>query len=242
MDTAESYQVKLEAFQGPLDLLLFLIRKKKIDIHDIPISAITKDYLHYLNQKEQINLGREAEFLLMASLLIHIKSQMLLPREIVAEDDMEDPRKVLVDRLLDFQKIKAAGSLLREKENQELQKWQRTFLPPSEGEEELELTEVSLFDLAEAFFTLMKKKERDNVRTIKGKDVTQEEKLKEMLDYLRKHSFLDFIDYFNQQKTISEAFMSFFCLLELIKARIVVAVQESLFHTIKVWLRKESPS
>lgn len=242
MDTSESYQVKLEAFQGPLDLLLFLIRKKKIDIHDIPISAITKDYLNYLDQKEKINLEREAEFLLIAALLIYIKSQMLLPREIVPEDDMEDPRQILVDRLLGYQKIKAAGSLLRERENEELQKWQRTFLPPSDREEELELTEISLFDLAEAFFTLMKKKERENIKTIKGKEVTHEEKMKEMLDYLEKHSFLDFIEYFNRQETISEAFLSFFCLLELIKARIVVAIQESLFHTIKVWLRKESPS
>jgi len=242
MDTSESYQVKLEAFQGPLDLLLFLIRKKKIDIHDIPISSITKDYLNYLDQKEEINLEREAEFLLIAALLIYIKSQMLLPREVVPEDDTEDPRKVLVDRLLDYQKIRAAGSLLREKENEELQKWQRTFLPPSDREEELELTEISLFDLAEAFFTLMKKKERNNMRTITVKEVTHEEKMKEMLDYLEKHSFLDFIEYFNQQETISEAFVSFFCLLELIKARIVVAIQESLFHTIKVWLRKESPS
>ena len=245
MDTAESYQVKLEAFQGPLDLLLFLIRKKKIDIHDIPISAITKDYLSYLDQKEKINLEREAEFLLIAALLIYIKSQMLLPREIVPEADMEDPRKVLVDRLLGYQKIKAAGSILREKESEELQKWQRTFLPlsdTSDREEELELTEISLFDLAEAFFTLMKKKERENMRTIKEREVTHEEKMKEMLDYLEKHSFLDFIEYFNQQETISEAFVSFFCLLELIKARIVVAIQESLFNTIKVWLRKESPS
>jgi len=122
MDTSESYQVKLEAFQGPLDLLLFLIRKKKIDIHDIPISAITKDYLNYLDQKEKINLEREAEFLLIAALLIYIKSQMLLPRETVPEDDMEDPRRILVDRLLGYEKIKAAGSLLREKENEELQK------------------------------------------------------------------------------------------------------------------------
>ncbi len=242
MDTSESYQVKLEAFQGPLDLLLFLIRKKKIDIHDIPISSITKDYLKYLDQKEKINLEHEAEFLLIAALLIYIKSQMLLPRETVPEDDMEDPRNVLIDRLLDFQKIKAAGSLLREKENKELKKWKRTFLPPSDKEEELELTEISLFDLAEAFFTLMKKKERDSMRTIKGEEVTHEEKMKEMLDYLKKHTFLDFIEYFNRQETFAEAFLSFFCLLELIKARIVVAIQESLFNTIKVWLRKESPS
>ena len=231
MDTSESYQVQLEAFQGPLDLLLFLIKQKKIDIHDIPIAAITKDYLAYLDQKEKINLEREAEFLLVAALLIFIKSQM-----------GEDPRQVLVDRLLDYQKIKAAGLLLRNKESEQLQNWQRTFLPPLETQEEPELSEVSLFDLAEAFFTVMKRKERENIKIIKGKEVTHEEKMKEMLDYLEQHVFLDFIDYFNAQESIEEAFVSFFCLLELIKARLVIAIQERLFHTIRVWLRKESPS
>ena len=94
-----------------------LIRKKKIDIHDIPIATITKEYLEYLNHKERINLDREAEFLLIASLLIYIKSQMLLPREKALEEE-KDPRQVLVDRLLDYQKIKAAGLLLREKEEE----------------------------------------------------------------------------------------------------------------------------
>jgi len=99
----DGYQVKLEFFEGPLDLLLFLIRKKKIDINDIPMAVITRDYLDYLEKKDQINLDREAEFLFIASLLIYIKSQMLLPREqeALAEDD---PRQQLVDRLLEFQK------------------------------------------------------------------------------------------------------------------------------------------
>ncbi|GAG39469.1 unnamed protein product, partial [marine sediment metagenome] len=81
MEEARDYQVNLEVFQGPLDLLLFLIRKKKIDIHDIPIATITREYLAFLTQKEKINLEREGEFLLIAALLIYIKSQMLLPRE-----------------------------------------------------------------------------------------------------------------------------------------------------------------
>mgnify|MGYP001557492770 CR=1 FL=1 len=86
MEEARDYQVNLEVFQGPLDLLLFLIRKKKIDIHDIPIATITREYLAHLNQKEKIHLEREGDFLLMAALLIYIKSQMLLPRESEQED------------------------------------------------------------------------------------------------------------------------------------------------------------
>src|SRR4030042_4559065 len=97
----EGSQVRLEVFEGPMDLLLFLIRKKKIDSSDIPISTITREYLAYLERKERINLDREAEFLLMAALLISIKSQLLLPREQPPLDG-EDPRRPLIARLLQY--------------------------------------------------------------------------------------------------------------------------------------------
>jgi len=241
MEEAREYQVNLEVFQGPLDLLLFLIRKKKIDIHDIPIASITREYLDYLDRKENINLEREGEFLLIAALLIYIKSQMLLPRETLAEEE-EDPRKVLVDHLLEYQKIKAASALLREKEDKQMMLWQRTALPSLPSKDELELTEVSLFDLAEAFLTLMKKKEQENIRLIHGKDYSLEVKMKELIDFLKENRYLDFQEYFDHQESIEEALVSFFCLLELIKARIVIAVQETLFRSIKVWLRQEARS
>jgi segregation and condensation protein A len=233
------YKVNLDVFQGPLDLLLYLIRKKKIDIHDIPIATITREYLAYLDQKERINLEREAEFLLVAALLIYIKSQMLLPRERPLEDE-EDPRQVLVNRLLEYQKIKAACAILRQKEENELPKWKRDIPPPEFLSEELDLTEVSLFNLAEAFFILMKKKERENIQIIRGKEYSMEEKMNEIVNFLKENQYLDFTEYFESQTTIEEALVSFFCLLELIKARVVYAIQETLFQTIKVWLRKES--
>jgi segregation and condensation protein A len=238
-DTAEGYQVRLQIFEGPLDLLLFLIRKKKIEIHDIPIATIARDYLEYLDRKEQINLDREAEFLFVAALLIYIKSQMLLPREKDLAEG-EDPRRVLVNRLLEYQKVKAACSLLREKEDDQLQQWKRNFLPPLPGEEELDLTEVSLFDLAESFFMIMKRKAAQDFRVIKGKDVSLEDKMKEILGTLEKDGPLDFLDYFGRQESMEEALVSFFCLLELIKSRTIVAVQDDLFQTIKVWLRKDT--
>ncbi|NIM91002.1 MAG: segregation/condensation protein A [Candidatus Aminicenantes bacterium] len=238
MESAETYQVNLEVFQGPLDLLLFLIRKQKIDIHDIPVATITQEYLQYLEQKEKINLDREAEFLLMAALLIYIKSQMLLPREATLEEE-EDPRQSLVHRLLDYQKMKAASTLLRKKEAEELLKWKRTFLPPFLETEDLDLIEVSLFDLAEAFFTVMKKKERGDFQVIKRKEYSVEEKTEEILAILRENSYLDFLDFFARQVTLEEALVSFFSLLELIKARRVIAVQEKLFQSIKVWITKD---
>jgi len=239
IETSEGYQVKLEIFEGPLDLLLFLIRKKKIDIHDIPIAAITRDYLEYLDRKEQINLDREAEFLFVSALLIYIKSQMLLPREKDLAEE-EDPRRVLVNRLLEYQKVKAACSILREKEDDQLQQWKRNFLPPLPGEEDLDFTEVSLFDLAESFFMIMKRKAAQDYKVIKGKDISLEDKMKEIVGVLEKNGPIDFLEYFERQEYLEEALVAFFCLLELIKSRTVVAVQDDLFQTIKVWLRKDT--
>ena len=241
MEEPREYQVNLEVFQGPLDLLLFLIRKRKINIHDIPIASITREYLDYLDRKERINLEREGEFLLIAALLIYIKSQMLLPRESMREEE-EDPRNVLVSRLLDYQKIKAASALLREKEGKQMMLWQRTALPPLQSKDEQELSEVSLFDLAEAFLILMKKKEQENFRLISGKDFSLEEKMKELIDLLKEKGYLDFLEYFYSQESMEAALVSFFCLLELIKAGIATAIQKSLFDSIEVWLRQEIPS
>lgn len=223
-----------------MDLLLFLIRKKKIEIQDIPIAVITSEYLQYLEKKEQINLQRESEFLVIAALLIHIKSRMLLPRE--TEPDEEDPRQALVDRLLDYQNIQAACSILRDKEEEELKKWKRVKPPPSVVPDELEFLEVSLFDLAEIFFKLMKKKEKEPIKVIRGRDLSAQEKTREITNILREKSFLDFYEYFNRQETFEEALLSFLCMLEMIKKKIAVAVQDNLFNTIKVWLRKAAPA
>jgi segregation and condensation protein A len=237
LDYSQSYQIDLEVFQGPLDLLLFLIKKKKIDIHNIPIASITKEYLNYLDNKKNINLERESEFLLMAALLIHIKSQMLLPRETSQEE--EDPRQILVNRLLDYKNIKAACKILREKEEKQIRKWKRKELPKSVSFQELDFMEVSLFDVAEVFFKLMKRQKKEPIKEINRRDFSVKEKKQDIIRYLKDHPYLDFIEYFSHQKTIEESLISFFCLLELISERIVIAVQKSLFHRIEVWLKSE---
>jgi segregation and condensation protein A len=235
---AEGYQVRLDVFEGPLDLLLFLIRKKKIDIHDIPIAAITRDYLGYLERKAEINLDREAEFLFIAALLIYIKSQMLLPRETDLAEG-EDPRRVLVDRLVEYERVKAACSLLREREDVQILQWKRDFIPPLTGETELEPVELSLFDLAESFFLLMKRRAAETTRTIRGRDISVEAKMKELVDLLRERDMIDFLEYFEAHASLEEALISFFCILELVKSRVAVARQDELFRTIRVWLRKD---
>src|SRR5215813_12729223 len=106
-ESADQYKVKLSMFEGPLDLLLFLIRKEQVSIYDIPIARITDQYLDYLRKMEELDIGVAGEFLLMAATLIQIKSQMLLPRDpLVPEEEIEDPRKELVEQLLEHQKFK----------------------------------------------------------------------------------------------------------------------------------------
>jgi len=239
-EASDGYQVRLDVFEGPLDLLLFLIRKKKIDIHDIPIAAITRDYLGYLERKTEINLDREAEFLFIAALLIYIKSQLLLPRETDLAEG-EDPRRVLVDRLVEYEKVKAACSLLREREDVQILQWKRDFIPPLSGESELEPVELSLFDLAESFFLLMKRRAAESTRTIRGRDVSIEAKMKELVGLLHDRHMIDFLEYFEAHASLEEALIAFFCVLELIKSRVAVAVQDELFQTIRVWLRKDAP-
>ncbi|MCX7973905.1 MAG: segregation/condensation protein A [Candidatus Aminicenantes bacterium] len=238
-DLQESYQVRLEIFEGPLDLLLFLIKKRKLNIHDIPIAVITRDYLEYLARKQNINLNREAEFLLMAAFLIFLKSQMLLPREQLQLNEESDPRRILVDQLLEYQKMKITSSLLRKKEEEQQRRWLRPFVPVPLSLEEEEILEVNLFDLAECFYLLMKQKEDENFKVLKGREVSLEKKMKEILDLLEKQPVLDFLEYLKQQESLEEALVAFFCLLEMVRARLVIAFQESLFQTIKVWLRRE---
>lgn len=235
----EGYQVRLDVFEGPLDLLLFLIRKKKIDIHDIPIAAITRDYLGYLDRRTEINLDREAEFLFIAALLIYIKSQMLLPRETDLAEE-EDPRRVLVDRLVEYEKVKAACSLLREREDEQILLWRRDFRPPLAGEGDVESLELSVFDLAESFVRVMKRRTEEDTRTIRGRDVSVEAKMKELVALLRDRHVIDFLEYFESHASLEEALIAFFCVLELVKSRVAVAAQDELFQTIRVWLRKDA--
>ena len=121
-------------------------------------------------------------------------------------------------------------------------RWTRKALPPLKESEEIDLREISLFDLAEAFFVLMKKKEMEDVQVISGKDVSIEDKMKEITAILKEKDFLDFFAYFTEQDSIEEALVSFLSLLELVRNKIVVALQEGLFQPIKVWLCKEAPA
>src|SRR5215204_5600383 len=146
----EAYPVRLENFEGPLDLLLHLIKKHQVNIYDIPIALITKQYLDYLNLMQELDLDIAGDFLVMAATLIHIKSRTLLPRPDPAQEDPEeDPREALVRRLLEHQRFKAAAELLHEKEIQRSAMWHRPDGRVAEvvGEAPEPEVEVDLFSL-----------------------------------------------------------------------------------------------
>ena len=156
-DLEESYRVTLPAFEGPLDLLLHLIRKHKVDVYDIPILLITKQYNEYLDTMQDLNLDVAADYIYMAALLIHIKSKMLLPRDEEGEPQ-EDPRAELVNRLLEYQRFKAAAETFAELDVVRMGVWSRPPAPmPGTDATEIDMSEVSLFDLIDAFRTALTK-------------------------------------------------------------------------------------
>ncbi len=150
-----AYKVTLPSFHGPLDLLLHLIRHHRIDIYDIPIVLITEQYTSYLDAMDQLDLEVAADYIYMAALLIHIKSKMLLPRDESGDGD-EDPRQELVDRLLEYQRFKAVAESFAELDVVRMGMWPRPVTPrPGMDASEIDMSEVSLFDLIDAFRTAL---------------------------------------------------------------------------------------
>jgi len=153
-DEEPSYQLSLPSFHGPLDLLLHLIKQNKVDIYDIPILVITEQYNAYIDAMDELNLEIAADYIYMAAVLIHIKSAMLLPHE--AEALAEDPRKELVDRLLEYQRFKAVAESFAETDVIRMGVWARKPAPlPGNEPAEIDMSEVSLFDLIDAFRTAL---------------------------------------------------------------------------------------
>ena len=157
-ETSSAYKVTLPSFHGPLDLLLHLIRKHEIDIYDIPIVLVTEQYNAYLDAMTELDLDIAADYIYMAALLINIKSRMLLPRDETAEGEAgEDPRKELVDRLLEYQRFKAVAESFAELDVVRMGMWTRPRVPPPGAEEQadVDMTDVGLFDLIDAFRTAL---------------------------------------------------------------------------------------
>jgi segregation and condensation protein A len=221
------YEVKLEIFEGPLDLLLHLIYKNEVDIFDIPISTITDQYLEYLEMMKALNIDIAGDFLLMASTLMHIKSKMLLPE--LKEDEEEDPRMEITRPLLEYMRFKEAAGELYDRELLDRDVFVRR-VPPFleehvEGEEPK--LEVSLFQLMEAFKRIVEERLPGIQLKLQLEKWSVKEKSEAIIEILREKGSLFFHELFEENFTISEFIVTFLSLLELAHSGLVKVFQPS---------------
>ncbi|MDP8217649.1 MAG: segregation/condensation protein A [Candidatus Theseobacter exili] len=238
----EDYKVSLEIFEGPLDLLLYLIKKEEVDIYDIPIFKITKQYLRYLDLMKMLDLDIAGEFLRLAAELMYIKSRMLLPsieREPVDEEDIEDPRSELVRKLIEYKKFKdVAGDLeeLEEKRSQWIEKRDEDAVLP---EEEIDMDDISIFDLLTAFSDVLSRAKEENLKEIFEEQIRVEDKIKFLQRRLKNERSFSFFSIFQEETTRMEIIVTFLAILELIKSQELKVRQKKNFHEILIFSTEE---
>jgi segregation and condensation protein A len=216
------YKIKLDQFEGPLDLLLFFIRRDELNIYDIPISRITKEFLEYVNLIKMLDLEVAGDFILMASTLMHIKVRMLLPREVDEKGEEIDPRAELVRALLEYKKYKEMSEELSFFEsNQRKLKFRGNFsedLKQDPGELDVLLKNVTIFDLAKAFrFALDRVSKQPPVHEVKKISVTIDEQMQLILSILEKNFEIHFLKLVEEMNEKIRIVVTFVAMLELVK-------------------------
>jgi segregation and condensation protein A len=232
-------RITLAAFEGPLDLLLYLIKRDKIDIHDIPIAPITKSYMEYLELMQQLNLDVAGEFMVMAATLIHIKSKMLVPvepTEAAGDEEVEDPREALVQRLLELQRYKEAAGILHQQAQIRSATWTRpdTVLPRFDDSGE-EMLEAGLYDLISAFRELLDRRKVLLAHEVEADGKSIEERMSELLDLIKEGQSLEFLELFAALETKQDMIVTFLALLELIRLKRVKVYQRGIYGAIRVF-------
>lgn len=242
MNLNDKYVVTIDNFDGPLDLLLHLIKEQDIDIYDIKIEDITKQYLDYIRHMKELNLEIASEYLVMASELIEMKSKMLLPKKREKEDDdyEEDPRELLIERLLAYKKYKEVTSEFKDLELTRKMVFTREpdnlnrYVKEDENSEEL-----GVADLIDAFNNLLKRKELDRpiATKITKKELSVAEKVNKIKNILRNKKKINFEDIF-EVSTKEEVIISFLSVLEMVKKDEILLTQEGNFKNIVISLKE----
>jgi segregation and condensation protein A len=230
------YTVRLEMFEGPLDLLLHLIHKNELDITNIPIALITEQYLEYLKLMKVLNLDMAGEYLLMASTLLYIKSKMLLPASSEeGEEEGEDPRAELVRRLLEYQKYKEAAAELEKRPMLDRDVFLRSTPMEVEDAGEEERVEVNLFELIEAFRKILERVKTEEFHEVILDRLSVEEKAQEIFSLLqREKRSMAFHLLFPEQASRRVIIITFLAILELVKMKLVRIFQLAPFETIRI--------
>lgn len=217
------YKVRLNQFEGPLDLLLFFIKRDELNIYDIPISRLTKEFLEYVNLIKIMDLEVAGDFILMASTLMHIKVRMLLPREIDEKGEEIDPRADLVKALLEYKRYKEMSEELSYFEsNQRKRKYRGNFsadVKEAPNEYDILLKNVSIYDLAKAFKFALEQVKEEPVHQVKKLNVSIEEQIEFIIVKLKENSELHFLQLVESLKEKIRIIVTFIALLELVKMR-----------------------
>ena len=230
----EDYRVDLPVFSGPLDLLLYLIRKEEVDIYDIPIAKITSEYLKYVELMHELNLEVAGEFVLMAATLIHIKARLLLPRD-ESDPDEPDPREELIMALIEYKKYREAGEILREKALIE----ERHYVPELPVGEIKTKTDIapgtSLFDLITAFRDVLEARRDETFHDVDSEEVSIEDRITVIMDMLREREYATFEELFSDIPRRIIAVVTFIGLLELSRSRRISIHQSLPFREVRVY-------
>lgn len=238
------YKVRLEIFEGPLDLLLYLIKKDEVDIQNVSIARITGQYLEYINTFRMLNIDLAAEFIVMAANLMYLKSRTLLPRqEQPPEEDAEedDPRWELIRQLIEYKKFKDAAGFLSLKEAEQEARFALKPDKPEPDEDPPPLAEVSIFDLIRAFQNVLKRfEESHDLGDIVDDRFTVADKIEMLLDRLEPGQSMRFDSLFQDAATKSEVIVTFLAVLELMKMNQLLIRQNGIFGQIDIERRTHS--
>jgi len=229
----EIWRVDIESFEGPLDLLLHLIKKKNLDIYDIPIAQITTEYLKYVELMKHLNLDNVGDFLVMASILMRIKSRMLLPEiEPVSPDDenVEEMKQNLIDRLIEYKKFKESSGFFKEREKEYSEICGLRQYPVQEFGETVEAT---LFDLIDAFQHLIENA-REDIKDIITEEISIEDKIRLVLDSVEKHETVKLEDVIENRQSALDLVVTLLAILELVRTHQIKIAQKKRFGSILI--------
>jgi len=236
-ETADQYKVKLPTFEGPLDLLLYLIRKEEVSIYDIPIARITEQYLEHLRAMQSMDIGVAGEFLVMAATLIHIKSQTLLPRDPDApEEEFEDPRADLVYQLLEHQKFKGVANLLHQRAMIEGATFTRASMETDESNPEISAT---VFQLFEVFREVLNRRQAITEIEIARDEMTMGEKIAQIKMLIAERGEVRALEMFESARSRRELVLTFLAMLELVKELQIRLTQSDTFGEIMITKREQ---
>lgn len=231
----DSFPVKLDGFEGPLDLLLYLIRNQEIDIYDIPIARITEQYLQYLNMMKLLNLEIAGEYLLMAATLIRIKARLLIPRHRELGGEEDDPREELIIALLEYRKFKEAADEMRHnelKERQILRREDFSYLNPEVVE--TFSVEATLYDLVRAFHEIMQQASSQPRHEVSNFDLTIEDQVEYVLDVMKATERITLTELVARDQRRLYYVVTLLALLELVKLQRIALMQHATFGEIHV--------